>query len=183
MGRALALVGLLLAELIAASFLLISTPAYADDIFTVNRTGDAKDRTIDGTCDTSRKRGKQCTLRAAIEEANATTAADAIRFRIPTSAPNCDAATGVCTISPASALKITDPTTINGYSQPGSSANTATTGTNAVLKIVINGSKAGTAPGIYVTGSNTTVKGLVINGFQDTGVILFPDGGQPGGTD
>jgi trimeric autotransporter adhesin len=180
-GRTLALLGLLLAALMAASFLIMDSPAYADDTFTVNRTGDAKDRKIDGACDTSLKTGRQCTLRAAIQEANATIAADIIRFKIPTSAPNCDATTKVCTISPTSALQITQPTTINGYSQPGASVNTATTGTNAVLKIVLNGSKAGTAPGIYVTGSNTTVRGLVINGFQDTGVILFPDGGQPGG--
>jgi CSLREA domain-containing protein len=181
-SKALALMGLLLAALMAVSFLLIATPAYADDIFVVNRTGDASDKKINGSCDTSpKKRGQQCTLRAAIQEANATIAPDDIRFRIPTNSPGCDAATDVCTISPTSALKITEPSTINGYTQPRSTANTATTGTNAVLKIVINGSKAGTAPGIYVTGSNTTVKGLVVNGFQDTGVILFPDGGQPGG--
>src|SRR5215210_6647267 len=180
-SKALAL-GLVVAAFMAACLLLAATPAHAATTFTVNKTGDAPDRNIgNGKCDSSRKSGSQCTLRAAIEEANATVAADAIKFKIPTSAPNCDATTKVCTITPASALKITEPVTIDGYSQPGASPNTATTGTNAVLKIVISGINAGAAPGIYVTGSNTTVKGLVINGFQDTAVILFPDGGQPGG--
>jgi len=189
-SKALALV-FLLAALMAASFLLTTSPADADATFAVNKTGDAKDTKINGVCDTSTKKGRQCTLRAAIQEANATVAPDTIRFRIPTGEPNCDATTKVCTISPASGLpQITWPTTIDGYSQGKNTAttsddarpNTATTGTNAVLKIVISGIKAGTAPGLYVTGSNTTIKGLVINGFQNNaGVILFPDGGQQGG--
>jgi CSLREA domain-containing protein len=188
-SRALVL-GFLVAALIAASFLFAASPADADATFAVNKTGDAKDSKINGSCDTSpKKRGKQCTLRAAIQEANATIASDTIRFRIPASRdPNCDATTKVCTISPASALQITEPVTIDGYSQGKNTAttaddarpNTATTGTNAVLKIFISGINAETRPGIYVTGSNTTVKGLVISRFNGTAVIFFPDGGQPG---
>ena len=188
-GKALAL-GLLLAALMVASFLLTASPAYAKTL-TVNSTKDRVDeRPGNGRCSTGviiqHKRGgieRECTLRAAIEEANATTEADTINFGIlRRRGTNCSATTKVCTISPASPLpKITEPVTINGYSQPWASVNTATTGTNAVLKIVLNGSNAGsTATGLYVTGSNSTVKGLVINGFE-TGVILFPDGFQPGG--
>ena len=41
---------------------------------------------------------------------------------------------GIQTISPTSALPaITEPITINGYTQPGASANTLAVGTNAVL--------------------------------------------------
>jgi CSLREA domain-containing protein len=65
--------------------------------FTVNSTGDAGDATIDGTCDADATATVQCTLRAAIQEANATTDADTIDFAIPSTV--CDATSGVCTIS------------------------------------------------------------------------------------
>lgn len=56
---------------------LSSAPADAATTFTVNKTGDVADRKItDAACDVSRKRGKQCTLRAALEEANDTFGAD-----------------------------------------------------------------------------------------------------------
>lgn len=127
----LALAGVLLA--------LWSGPAEAAT-FTVNRTDDADDRNInDSNCDTSRKRGKQCTLRAAIQEANNTPGADTINFNI-------GGAASVKTISPASPLPtITEAVTINGYSQPGASANTLAVGNNAVLKIQLNGSGRGWA--------------------------------------
>src|SRR5437762_13926008 len=61
----------------------------------------------DGLCaDTS----GECTLRAAIEEANAS-GNSPINFNIPAADPNCDVTTNVCTISPASALP-----TITAYS-------------------------------------------------------------------
>jgi hypothetical protein len=50
------------------------------------------------------------------------------------------AGAGPHTISAGSALTaITQPTTIDGYSQPGSSPNTAAVGTNAVIKIELRG--------------------------------------------
>lgn len=88
---------------------------------------------------------------------------DRINFAIPT--------TGVATISPLSELPpITQQATINGYSQQGSSVNTAATGTNAVLKIALNGSEAGAigtgGSGLVVKAPNSTVKGLVIDRFH-----------------
>src|SRR5215203_7457037 len=73
--------------------------------------------------------------------------------------------TGVHTISPTSPLPlITEPVIINGYSQAGSSANTLAKGTNAVLTIELDGSKAGSAAdGLSINAKNTVVKGLVIN--------------------
>src|SRR5581483_9606093 len=69
-----------------------------------------------------------CTLRAAIQEANAKTGLKAIHFDIP--------GTGVHEISIASALPaVTQPLEIDGYSQPGSSQNTLAAGDNAVLDI------------------------------------------------
>src|SRR5215216_5021953 len=72
---------LALLALVLAGVLLVlwAGPADAATTFTVNFTGDANDRRItDTVCDTSRERGKQCTLRAAIQEANVTTGADTI---------------------------------------------------------------------------------------------------------
>ncbi|MBA2714023.1 MAG: CSLREA domain-containing protein, partial [Rubrobacteraceae bacterium] len=155
----------LLLTLMTAALIMVASPAWADT-FTVNSTADTGDAIPgDGSCFTGNVLviGDECTLRAAIEEANANNNAptvDRITFDIPT--------TGIATISPASELPpITQQATINGYSQQGSSVNTATTGTNAVLKIVLDGSNAGSqASGLVVKAPNSTVKGLVINRFH-----------------
>jgi hypothetical protein len=79
---------------------------------------------------------------------------------------------GVQTITPASALPtITDPVTIDGYSQLGASPNSLTTGDNAVLEIEINGSSAGAGTsGLVINAANTTIRGLVIGGFSGDGI-------------
>jgi hypothetical protein len=161
-----ALVALLGGLLLALS----SGPADAAATFTVNRTGDAPDRRIsDAVCDISRDRGEQCTLRAAIEESNDTPGADTIKFDI-------GGTTSVKTISPNSPLPvITDTVTINGYSQPGASTNTRATGNNAVLKIQLNGTNAGTGPnanGLVIQADDSTIRGLVINRFDSRGIVV-----------
>src|SRR5262245_53015093 len=69
--------------------------------FTVNSTDDDGDANLsDARCDTGKKVGDvvpACTLRAAIEEANATALKDTIQFAIPF---GCDHDTDVCTIRP-----------------------------------------------------------------------------------
>jgi hypothetical protein len=98
------------------------------------------------------------TLRQAILDANANPGADTIQFNIVGS--------GVHTIAPASALPpITDPVTIDGYTQPGSSANTNPTsqGLNTVLRIEIDGTSLGFAICLDVQADDVTIKGLVIN--------------------
>ena len=84
---------------------------------------------------------------------------DTINFNI--------AGTGVHTIAPFPALPtITDPVIIDGYTQPGSSANTqATDGDDAVLLIELNGANFGDANGLTITAGNSTIRGLVINRF------------------
>ena len=84
---------------------------------------------------------------------------DTIKFNI--------AGAGVHTIAPTIALPtITDPVTIDGYTQPGSAANTQTIdGDDAVLLIELNGANAGAANGFTITAGSSTVRGLVINGF------------------
>lgn len=118
-------------------------------------------------------------LRQAILDANATPVTDTIVFNIPASDPNRNAMTGVCTISPASALPaITAPVTIDGYTQPGARANTLAVGHNGVLLIELKGSSAA-GSGLVLGGANggSTVRGLVINGFNggdfyDAGIFI-----------
>jgi CSLREA domain-containing protein len=161
-----------LALLVATSIgvLLVANTAYAAN-FVVNRTGDAPDANINNAaCDSNvSQRGNQCTLRAAIQEANDTAGADQIRFNIVSAA-------SVKTISPTSALPtVTEQVTINGYTQPGASPNTLATGNDAVLKVQLNGTNAGTGPnanGLVIEASNSTVRGLVINRFDSRGIVV-----------
>src|SRR5262249_47446577 len=99
------------------------------------------------------------TLRQAILDANANPGADTIAFNIVGS--------GVHTIAPATPLDaITEAVTIDGYTQPGSSANTNPVGEglNTVLQIELAGtSTAGS--GLEVHAPNVTIRGLVINRF------------------
>lgn len=85
--------------------------------------------------------------------------ADRINFNIPGS--------GVRTIVLATVLpQINKPITIDGYTQPASSANTLAIGDNAVLLIELNGSST-SGSGLTLGGVNggSTVRGLVINRF------------------
>ncbi|MBK8066311.1 MAG: Ig-like domain repeat protein [Rhodanobacteraceae bacterium] len=83
-----------------------------------------------------------CSLRGAIAKANLDDAADTLHFAIPGSDPGCDGS-GVCRIAPQGVLPtIAKPLTIDGYTQPGASANTipAPGALDSVLKIEIDGS-------------------------------------------
>jgi hypothetical protein len=98
------------------------------------------------------------TLRQAILDANANPGADTIAFNVTGS--------GVHTISPTSALPpITGPVAIDGYTQPGSSANTNPTGQglNTALRVEINGTNAGSAACLSVQADDVTIRGLAIN--------------------
>ncbi|HYP52167.1 MAG TPA: right-handed parallel beta-helix repeat-containing protein, partial [Pyrinomonadaceae bacterium] len=122
--------------------------------FIVNSTLDAADsNTGDGLCNDG---ANNCTLRAAIQQANATAGADSIQFDIP--------GAGVHTISLAAALpSITEAATVDGYTQPGSSPNTLPVGNNAALRIRLDGQP------LHVAASNSTVRGL---SFTNSGITL-----------
>src|SRR5437868_1782354 len=92
----------------------VATPQQASfpEIFVVNSTGDGDDAFPgDGQCETAVGNGV-CTLRAAIEEANAHAGGDGIFFSIPTSDPAYN--NGRWTISLTKALPdISDAVNIN----------------------------------------------------------------------
>ena len=145
-------------------------PAHAATTFTVNSIGDENDPGFpdasDGKCDVDTgTTGNQCTLRAAIHEANKRVGADLINFNIPGS--------GLHTIVPSSELPpITDTVTINGYTEAGSSANTLgdpRKGTNAKLMIALDGSSAGN--GLDINAPSVVVKGLAIHSFNSRGIV------------
>jgi hypothetical protein len=80
-----------------------------------------------------------------------------------------DAATGLATIRPTSPLPSVDSSVlINGYSQSNSRWNTLAVGDDANLEIELNGSNLINANGLWITAGQSTVQGLVVNGF--TGV-------------
>ncbi|HEX9872014.1 MAG TPA: CSLREA domain-containing protein, partial [Candidatus Tectomicrobia bacterium] len=134
----------------------------AQTIYIVNSTADPGD----GVCDDT-----ECTLREAINAANANIGPEEIHFNIPPGS-------GPHSIQPGPFLPpITDPVVIDGYTQPGAAPNTnpPTLGTNAVLRIVLDGTNAGgggAGLSIRAGGSGSTVRGLVINRFSNTGILL-----------
>src|SRR5215210_4167862 len=174
------------ALVLAASFgLLTAGPASASTTFIVNTTGDendldfpggAFDGSSDGKCDvTAFTTGDQCTLRAAIQEANQTADQDTVNFNIPgtgvktiqVGAPGYGSGNGVLP-------GISQPLIIDGYTQPGSKKNDAAVGTSAVLRVEITDAGTGLGgSGLYVFAPGSVVRGLVINGFSSAGIRAY----------
>jgi hypothetical protein len=167
LALALALASVLV--LLVVVSLLAAGPAQAET-FTVNSTQDFSDvNTADGVCDTiDVDLLNPCTLRGAIQQANALAGMDTIHFDI--------FGGGVRTIEPKSQLPVvTQKITIDGYTQPGTTENTLVQGNNAVLRIELDGSSAPGAflpDGLLISASDSVVKGLVINHFAGEGVQL-----------
>jgi len=109
-------------------------------------------------------------LDAAIDAANITPGLDTIVFNIP--------GAGVHTIRPtARMLTPTEPVIIDGYTQPGASANTLATGNNAVLLIEIDGTDMAAFEPVFAFGpdsSGSTVRGLVINRMPFHAFLIGP---------
>lgn len=102
-------------------------------------------------------------LRQAILNANANPGPDTIRFALPGEGPH--------TIRPASALPtITDPLVLDGTTQPGY---------QDAPRIELDGTKAGgRAHGLTITAGESTVRGLAINGFAGSGLLIQGAGGN-----
>ncbi len=86
-------------------------------------------------------------------------------------------------IQPSTQLPaITKPVVIDGYTQAGASPNTLQNDDNAILRIELNGrgpSPVNGGAGLAINGGNSTVRGLIINGFLNgNGIILQGAGGD-----
>ena len=107
-------------------------------------------------------------LRQAIEIANSfiSAGADTISFAIP--------GAGIHAISVTNPLpSISDPVTIDGYTQPGASPNTHCASNNAVIKLALVGSNAPSASGLTLSAfGNISVRGLAIHGFYGNGISI-----------
>ena len=128
----------------------------------INHNGDGVDANPgDGLCETSTP--GQCTLRAAIMEANAWAGADLAAFDLP----SCPGAG--CIITPASVLPtITGQLTLDGQTQPG--------WTSAPL-VDLRGESAGAGSnGINISASSSIVRGLAVGGFLQSGIWINANG-------
>jgi len=147
-------------------------------ILTVNMTSDESDANTGVTsCDVDAgTAGEQCTLRAAIEQANATpnTDPDLIHFDIP--------GPGVHRIAPTDYLpEISSRVNIDGYTQHGASFNTRKLGDgdDAKIKIELSGKKLAPTGGNdfgleFVAGSTQSVlRGLAINRFPSPAIGVY----------
>ena len=151
----------------------MTVDALAPQTYVVNSTGDSGDaNTADGLCrtgGTNSQAADECTLRAAIEQANAHPGFDTIEFDIPTSELGYSASPLAYTIQPGSALAwITDPVSIDGSSQPGFAGTPI---------VELDGLSAG-GNGLQLNaGSNgSTIRGLVINRFDTDGIYVLSTG-------
>jgi CSLREA domain-containing protein len=174
-SKAVVVFALLLVILMAVS-LLMAKSAQAVATFTVNSAADPGT----GGCNAT-----ECTLREAITAANTNAGADTINFAIPGDGPHI--------ISPSVNLPaIAEAVTIDGYTQGDTTATTtddaeentiplAKDGTNAVIKIEINGAVITGATSLLRVGSGASdvvIRGLALNGRNISGSSgLEIDGG------
>ncbi|MFN8015587.1 MAG: choice-of-anchor U domain-containing protein [Acidimicrobiia bacterium] len=170
---------LLLSVVFVGMISTISSASAAPVTLTVNVVSDEADASPgDGICETVNT--GECTFRAALEEANANVGSDTIEFNIPGN--NSD----VHVITPQIPLpNITDEVHINGYSQPGSSENTAVSPNpiNSEIRIELDGHVAAAnqnaAVGFLPGSDNSSVRGLSIydfstlDGANSSGVNVF----------
>ena len=139
---------------VAATGLLSTTT------FVVDSAGDGDDDdTSDGFCEDS---SGDCSLRAAIEQANAG-GGGIIEFNIVGDGPH--------TILPATALPtITQPVVIDGSSQPAGSST-------AQVQIELDGTNAGAdVDGLTIQSADSIVRGLAINRFGGDGISVTSGG-------
>ncbi|WP_395376832.1 hypothetical protein [Marinicella sp. W31] len=138
--------------------------------FTVNSTASLSDAALDGICDTGQTIGKEpeCTLRAALEEANFSVGmADNITFDIS------GCMNSVCLISNAMPMPvITDTVVIDGSTQPGNSGVCSSAiPDRPTYGIVISGTQLQLDPG----SDGSVIRGLNIIGSSSNLSIYSND--------
>ena len=133
---------------------LIPDPVQTGLTLTVNVTNDNN-----ASCTTL-----DCSLREAINAANANSDTNTIAFNIPGG--------GVQTIQPTSPLPtVINPVIMDGTTQPGYAVGAPV--------IELDGTNAGfSADGLVLVGGGSTVRGLVINRFNSNGIVITTTGGN-----
>lgn len=144
-------------------------PAATNQTWSVNTVADDADKTPgDGVCATATG---ECSLRAAIVEANAHSGPDTIHFAIP--------GDGIHTIQLTSPLPtlndLTGGTTIDAYTQPGAAANSDPHTSNAVILVQIRGSGYNDFNGLNITSPGNVVRGLAFFELYQSIHLYGPD--------
>lgn len=129
--------------------------------FVVNTIADDPDVSLaDGVCAIAAPPA-DCSLRAAIEQANAAPDADLIQFSLcPGAQP------GTCARRIALTGALPDLATnmvIDGFSDPASRPNALAIGSDAVYSVEVEAGSQTTATGLTITGDNILVRGLTLS--------------------
>ena len=153
---------LALAALALAGGGLVAAPGVAQaatpGVFVVDSADDLSDASANGVCATS---AGTCTLRAALTEANRFAGHATVTFALP--------GDGITTVRPATRLPgLTNPAgiTVDGYTQPGSAPNTAEHGSNARIRVQVEGKGAQGFHGFVVNTPDNVVRGLAVYNFR-----------------
>ncbi len=131
--------------------ILLVAPVLGAATFTVNSTGDVGDATPDGVCDSD---GGLCTLREAIDEANALAGPDTIAFNV----------TGTITYAAGlTDLVISDVVTIDGSTDPDFTSTPVVTLSGFMLSLV-------------PPAGGSTIQYLEITGSPENGIYISSPG-------
>jgi CSLREA domain-containing protein len=154
--------------------LLQTTGDAANTTLMVNDAGDAADAdTADGLCDADLVMPDlQCTLRAAIQEANAQPGLDTINFDLPADSLTIRPVSPLPQISEAAIVDAsTEPGPEEGNAQPEAACTTPT--------VQIDGALTGAGvDGLMISAGGSTVRGLIITRFPDAGILLIAGAGN-----
>src|SRR4051812_874255 len=138
-------------------------PQPAGATSTVNTTGDGSALDPNSSCDVDAATpGEQCTLRSAIQRANAVTGGNTIDFNIPLTQPNCDGPTGRCTIKLTGLLPDLSPgLTINGPGKEKLTVRRETGGDYPIFVVKLDGTV--TVQHLRIENGRSNVGGAIIN--------------------
>lgn len=152
---------LCLTALSAGYWNLFQPTARAATTFTVNSITDGADSNLaDGVCNDG---SGGCTLRAAIEQANAVAGLDTINFNI---------GSGFKTITLTADLPIiADPVVIDGTTQPGFAGT-------PIIEINGNNRANTNRAGFFISAGSSTLRGLIINRVNNAAVAITTNGGN-----
>lgn len=136
--------------------------------FVVNSNSDAPDIMLDGICDDG---SGFCTLRAAIQEANANPGHDIIQFNIPGSGVHT-----ITTTMPMDQLFDNAGVTIDGLSQPGANKGNNPPRTTTLMIELTPAAPMPAYPGLHILSDSNLIQGLIINNFGRDGIRIEATG-------